>query len=75
VLSRLFNWLMTRTPGLPKRDIPDTNVEGEENKNTLPKRNEIWVQVEVRRFDPLAQVRKGWGSKLKLLLSQYLTGR
>jgi hypothetical protein len=66
---------MTRTPGLPKRDIPDTNVEGEENKNTLPKRNEIWVQVEVRRFDPLAQVRKGWGSKLKLLLSQYLTGR
>lgn len=64
---------MTRTPGLPKRDIPD-HMDGEQT-DTLPKRNEIWVTCEVRRFDPLAQVRKGWGSKLKLLLSQYLTGR
>jgi len=75
MLGKFFNWLMNRTPGLPKREIPDVQIDDQPVIDTLPKRNEIWVQVEVRRFDPLAQVRKGWGSKLKLLLSQYITGK
>lgn len=72
MLNRIFNWLMLRaSTGLPKREFPE---DTHEPKDELPKRNEIQVVCEVRRFDPLAQVRKGWGSKLKLLLSQYICG-
>lgn len=75
MLNSFFKWLMGRTPGLPRRHIPDNDPQNKKDTDEPPRRDEIWVTCQLRRFDPLAQVRKGWGDKLKLLFSLYISGK
>ncbi len=70
MLSRFYKWLKNRTPGLPRRK--DIEEEDPNLPAVAPVRKTILVMADKRRMNPLAQVRKGWGRKLKLLFSLYL---